>query len=122
MLTNIYFYINKITFSSEVESIKTFIIANAAILLSYYIFIKVEHFKIFKTFGIYSLNIYLMHDFLVPATRMAFKKFAINELWLYLTVCLIFGSCLPIIIGKFCKNKGILNFPFAPLNTIKGLK
>ena len=119
---NIYFYLNNIAFTKEIEIIKSFILANSAIILTYYLFINYKFLNIFKIFGVYSLHIYLIHDFLVAGTRMIFVKSGNENLVAYIFIGMLLGSVIPILIGKICKNKGILNYPFAPIQTIKLLR
>lgn len=68
------------------------------------------------------MHIYLIHDFLVAGTRMIFVKSGNENLVAYIFISMLLGSVIPILIGKFCKNKGILNCPFAPIQTIKLLR
>ena len=85
-------------------------------------FINYKIMNMFKIFGVYSLQIYLIHDFLVAGTRIVFVKLENENLAAYIFLGMLLGSIVPILIGKFCKNKGILNYPFAPIQTIKLLR
>lgn len=120
-LINIYLYINQIILSSEIQIIKDFILSNAAIIICYYIFTSYKQLKLFNLFGFYSLHIYVTHDFLVAGTRMLFIRHNLENFPLFAIIGLILSLTIPIIMGKLCSKNALLNFPFAPLNTLKTL-
>ena len=53
---------------------------------------------------------------------MIFVKSGNENLVAYIFIGMLLGSVIPILIGKICKNKGIFNYPFAPIQTIKLLR
>ena len=121
VVLNLFLYCNNINFITSIEIIKGFILANAAIIITYYIFLNNHKFNILKIFGLFSLHIYLMHDFIVAGTRMTFIKLGNENLIAYLAIGTILGTIIPVLIARFCENKGILNYPFAPVKTLKAL-
>ena len=121
IIFNIFLYFNEISFSNEIEILKEIIVANSAIILSYYIFSEQKKLNVFKILGVYSLHIYLMHDFVVAGTRMIFIRLNNENLLLYLIIGTVLGNVIPIIVGKFCINKPILSYPFTPIKTLQVL-
>lgn len=121
-IVNCILYLYKVNFTTSILSINPIIVASAGSIVCFYIFYNwkiVYESNILKMFGVYSLQIYVIHSFITAGSRIIFKMLGIINLPLYLLVGMIFGIFIPIIIGKYCAQNEFLNLPFAP---IKGLK
>lgn len=75
--------------------------------------------KFFAPIGKYSLEIYLIHSFIISGLKSFMFKIQIDNYYICILICTSFGIFIPILISLIAKKIGIHNFFFKPVHYLK---
>ena len=78
--------------------------------------------SIFAPFGKYSLEIYLMHAFIISGVKSLMFKTQLNNYYICILICTFLAVFIPILFSLAAKKIGMHNLFFKPIHYLKKLK
>ena len=97
------------------------VVALGISLALWYVFERINfigNIKIFKLFGRYSLEIYVIHDFIAAGLRSVLLKAGIHNMYTSIVFILIISITMPILFSALCKKLNIHGLFFKPVTYV----